>query len=52
MRQAFFGMCRERRNPHIHPIDSGHIKDRLKNKIIEHLAYAHAEGVDESQIRN
>jgi xylulose-5-phosphate/fructose-6-phosphate phosphoketolase len=31
---------------------AAHIKDRLKDPIIEHLAYAHAEGIDNTQIRN
>jgi len=31
---------------------AGHVKDRLKDQIIEHLAYAHAEGIDKPQIRN
>ncbi len=31
---------------------AGHVKDRLKDQIIEHLAYAHAEGIDNPLIRN
>jgi xylulose-5-phosphate/fructose-6-phosphate phosphoketolase len=29
-----------------------HVKDTLKNKIIESVAYAHAEGIDQDAIRN
>jgi len=28
------------------------VKDTLKNKIIESVAYAHAEGIDQDAIRN
>jgi xylulose-5-phosphate/fructose-6-phosphate phosphoketolase len=31
---------------------AAHVKDRLKDQIIEHLAHAHAEGIDNPQIRN
>jgi xylulose-5-phosphate/fructose-6-phosphate phosphoketolase len=31
---------------------AGHVKDWLKDQIIEHLAYAHAEGIDKPQIRD
>jgi xylulose-5-phosphate/fructose-6-phosphate phosphoketolase len=31
---------------------AGHIKDRLKDQIIEHLAYAHTEGIDHPAIRD
>jgi xylulose-5-phosphate/fructose-6-phosphate phosphoketolase len=31
---------------------AAHVKDRLKDQIIERLAYAHAEGIDNPQIRN
>jgi xylulose-5-phosphate/fructose-6-phosphate phosphoketolase len=31
---------------------AGHVKDRLRDAIIEHLAYAHAEGIDKPEIRD
>jgi xylulose-5-phosphate/fructose-6-phosphate phosphoketolase len=31
---------------------AGHVKDRLKDQIIEQLAYAHAEGIDSPAIRD
>jgi phosphoketolase len=31
---------------------AGHRKVRLKDQIIEHLAYAHAEGIDDPRLRN
>ncbi len=31
---------------------AGHVKDKLRDDIIEHLAYAHAEGVDKAEIQD
>ncbi|MDR3736228.1 MAG: phosphoketolase family protein [Acidobacteriaceae bacterium] len=39
------------RVPRLHT-SGAHVKDWLKNEIIEHLEYAHAEGIDKEEIRN
>jgi len=31
---------------------AAHVKDWLKNQIIDSIAYAHAEGIDREEIRN
>jgi len=39
------------RVPRLRPIGA-HIKDWLKNQIINSISYAHAEGIDQEEIRN
>jgi xylulose-5-phosphate/fructose-6-phosphate phosphoketolase len=39
------------RVPRLHPTGA-HVKEWLKNQIIESVSYAHTEGIDKEEIRN